>query len=249
MSMKHRLSTPSLLLMAATLLLPATSQAHGTWLASIHGEPTVLYGHDGADTDPYMPTKIENVRAFKNGKSVPARIVRHENRYATLDVERPGVVGYTFNNGYWHKDKDGKWQNKSRQEAADPAGIDTAVYSVKYSVNYLNDREPARALGYDLEIVPSGNPSRLDHGEKLTVQLLYKGKPLPGVEVDNDFFGDGETAVTDADGRVTLPVARDGLNTFAVEYQVPHNDRSKADKTSMFSGLSFHAHEDHHHEH
>lgn len=239
----------SLLLAAGILLAPAASQAHGTWLSSIHGETTVLYGHDESDTDPYQPSKIEKVRAFRNGQEQSVRVVRHENRYATLEADKAGLIGYEMNNGYWHKDQDGKWQNRPKTEAANPAAVKASTESRKYSVNYLNNREPVRAIGYELEIVPAVNPVKLHQGDKLMVQVLYKGKPLPGVEVTNNFFGKGETGKTDQDGRVELPVARDALNTFSVEHKVENRDKRLADTTGLFAGLTFHAHEDDHHEH
>lgn len=246
---RHTSLLSSALLAAGVLLAPTASQAHGTWLSSIHGESTVLYGHHESDTDAYQPSKIEKVRAFSHGSEQAVRVVRHENRYATLESDKAGLIGYEMNNGYWHKDEQGKWQNRPKTEAADPASVKASTESRKYSVNYLNGREPVRAIGYELEIVPAVNPARLHQGEKLMVQVLYRGKPLPGVEVTNNFFGKGETGRTDKDGRIELPVARDALNTFAVEHRVENRDRTLADTTGLFAGLSFHAHEDDHHEH
>ncbi|MDO4682517.1 MAG: DUF4198 domain-containing protein [Lautropia sp.] len=246
---RHTTLLSSALLAAGILVAPTASQAHGTWLSSIHGEPTILYGHHESDTDPYLPSTIESVRAYKNGKEQPVKIVRHENKYVTLESSKPGLISYTMNNGYWHKDQDGKWHNEPKDKAANPSTLKAAVQSTKYSVNYMNNREPVRTLGFPLEIVPATNPAKLHQGDKLVVQVLYKGKPLPGVEVTNNLFGEGKTAKTDKDGRVELPVAREDLNTFAVEHEVEYKDKTKADTQALFAGLSFRAHEEHDHEH
>lgn len=231
---------------AGALFSPLAAQAHGTWLATIHGEPTVMYGHHESESDPYDPTRVVDLKARKNGKNVSIKAVAHEDKYATLEADNPGVVGYTLDNGFWYKDGKGKWHNQPKDKAADPAAAKDSSRSIKYSVSYLTNREPVKALGYELEIVPASNPAKLRQGEKLSVQVLYQGKPLSNTELIGDFFSESGQVKTDAEGRATVPVAREGLNTLAVEYETPYSDTSKADSLSLFSGLNFFSHEDEH---
>lgn len=238
---------PLALALAGAGLLASAAHAHGTWLAHIHGQSTVMYGHDGADTDAYDPAKVIDARAHKNGNAVEAKVVPHEQRYATLEADKPGVLGYTLRSGFWHKGADGKWHNQPRSAAADPAKVEKALLGVMYSVSYQNAREPVQALGQTLEIVPAVNPATLEKGQKLGVQVLYEGKPLAGVAVSANFFDDeAAKATTDGEGRAELTVARDGLNALAVEHSVEHANKRQADTVSMFSSLVFEAKHDHH---
>ena len=75
--MKQRHLNALLLALAGSLLAPAAAQAHEIWLARIHGQPTVMYGHEESDTDPYDPITISEARAYKNGKPEEVAIVRH----------------------------------------------------------------------------------------------------------------------------------------------------------------------------
>ena len=94
--------------------------------------------------------------------------------------------------------------------------------------------------------MPASNPAKLRQGEKLSVQVLHQGKPLANAELIGDFFSESGQVKTDAEGRATVPVVREGLNTLAVEYETPYSDTSKADSLSLFSGLNFFSHEDEH---
>ncbi|RMX01649.1 DUF4198 domain-containing protein [Allofranklinella schreckenbergeri] len=239
---------PLALALAGAGLLASAAHAHGTWLAHIHGQSTVMYGHDGADTDAYDPAKVIDARAHKNGNAVEAKVVPHEQRYATLEADKPGVLGYTLRSGFWHKGADGKWHNQPRSAAADPAKVEKAMLGVMYSVSYQNAREPVKALGYALEIVPAVNPAKLEEGDKLSVQVLYEGKPLAGAKVSVDFFDhDADQVTTDAEGRAELKVAREGFNVLAVEHSVAHSNKSEADTVNMMASLSFESKHDHDH--
>ncbi|MDO4723651.1 MAG: DUF4198 domain-containing protein [Comamonadaceae bacterium] len=243
----HRLPLATLALAGAALLAGA-AHAHGTWLAHVHGESTVMYGHEPTDTDAYDPAKVIDARAFKNGNAIEVKVVAQGNRYATLEADKPGVLGYTLRSGFWHKGQDGKWHNQPRSAAADPTKVEKALLGVMYSVSYQNAREPVKPLGYALEIVPAVNPAKLEEGDKLSVQVLYEGKPLAGAKVSVDFFDhDADEVTTDAQGRAELKVAREGFNALAVEHSVAHTDKSQADTVSMMSSLTFESKHDHDH--
>ena len=115
--MKQRHLNALLLALAGSLLAPAAAQAHKIWLARIHGQPTVMYGHEESDTDPYDPITISEARAYKNGKPEEVAIVRHySQRFATLKAEAPGLLTFTREGGIWSKTKDGKWHNLAKDQ-------------------------------------------------------------------------------------------------------------------------------------
>ena len=241
--MKQRHLNALLLALAGSLLAPAAAQAHEIWLARIHGQPTVMYGHEESDTDPYDPITISEARAYKNGKPEEVAIVRHyTQRFATLKAEAPGLLTFTKEGGIWSKTKDGKWHNLAKDQLPNPADAERSMHARGFSAAYLNKREPVTKLGYELEIVPETNPAKLLPGEKLPVQVLYRGQPLADAKVtSNAFDHEAQKATTDAQGRATLTVARSGLNVISVNHAVAYPDPKKADKDITLFTLTFEA--------
>lgn len=213
--------------------------AHGTWMAKLHGEYTVMYGHEESLTDGYDPKRIIDARAIKGGQTVPAVVVQR-HRHATLQSDAPGILGYTLDNGFWYQLQSGKWVNQPKTHAPAGEALKRAVRSFKYVVSYLNNREAPRALGYDLEIVPAVNPAKLKVGDKLDVQVLWRGQPVAGVKLEPNYFdAKAPTITTDAAGRATVPVLREGFNTIAVDHTPAFEDRTQADEYTVFAALSF----------
>ena len=68
------------------------------------------------------------------------------------------------------------------------------------------------AAGLPLEIIPDKDPYRLRSGEPLPVRVLLRGKPAPDLRVMAASTADGlkthAVGTTDADGRLSIPVAR-----------------------------------------
>jgi nickel transport protein len=93
-------------------------------------------------------------------------------------------------------------------------------------------------LGHDLEIVPLSDPDKTQPGHILRVKVLFHGKPLSGIDVEQ---GDGMTAVadhdiprfaTDADGIASIPVVKAGPHLLVVDHRVTPSatpDHAEAD--------------------
>ncbi|MGP1516234.1 MAG: DUF4198 domain-containing protein [Ottowia sp.] len=228
------------LALALTLLTPA-AQAHDLWLAKVHGEQTLFNGHSPFDTDGYDPNTVVEARAYKNGKPQLATIVRHHNqRYATIKSEAPGLVGLTRDGGFWVKTKDGKWHNQSRNEISNPQDIALSLRSLKMVGSYLTPREPVTRMGYDLEIVPASNPAKLKQGDPLEVQVFYMGKPLAGAKINTDLFDPNAAKIsTDTEGKATLKVNHAGYNAISASHSVPYPDSKLADQNSLVYTLSY----------
>jgi uncharacterized GH25 family protein len=80
------------------------------------------------------------------------------------------------------------------------------------------DTEATRPMGHELEIVPLKDPSVLKKGEALPVRVLFRGKPLTGVQVSAVYAGaklEGHvfpvSSTTDAKGEAKLELDRPGL--------------------------------------
>jgi uncharacterized GH25 family protein len=99
-----------------------------------------------------------------------------------------------------------------------------------------------RVLGLTLELVPEKNPYAMKAGDALPVRLLYEGKPLPGALVIALSHDDPETKVaqrTDADGRVTLRLAKEGAWLVKAVHMVPVTGSPNADWRSIWASLTF----------
>ena len=99
-----------------------------------------------------------------------------------------------------------------------------------------------RVLGLTLELVPEKNPYAMKAGDALPVRLLYEGRPLPGALVVALSHDDPETKVaqrTDADGRVTLRLAREGAWLVKAVHMVPVTGNPNADWRSIWASLTF----------
>jgi uncharacterized GH25 family protein len=105
------------------------------------------------------------------------------------------------------------------------------------------DDTPRRALGQKLELVPQTNPYALKAGDRLTVRVLFEGKPLTGARVfAQRRTGDKTTtqdATTTAEGLATFKL--DGAGTWQV--RLVHMRRTTADKEadweSFWGSLTF----------
>lgn len=226
-------------------LVPAVAGAHGIWIAERHGTQAVVYGH-GASDEAYDPQKLKTVTARNgDGKNVAVEI-RRQDDHALLDVPKDAVVvSGTFDNGFWAEGPDGKWVNKPKSQVP---GAKQSSYSRKFAVailDHLHKRPEPQSLPF--EIVPLMDPTILEAGNELPVQVLLEGKPVEGVEVTADYVNDGhaEPAKTDAEGIARVNIRNAGLNVIGAGYSRPLSDSKEADKLSYFTTLTFNL--DHHH--
>jgi uncharacterized GH25 family protein len=98
--------------------------------------------------------------------------------------------------------------------------------------------------GLLIEIVPEKDPYRLKPGDSLPVRVLFRGAPAPNLQLESAWAGATDKAVrvvgrTDADGRITVPLAQAGkwrLHTIKMERCA---DPKAADWESFWASLTF----------
>lgn len=226
-------------------LAPAVAGAHGIWIAERHGTQAIVYGH-GASDEAYDPQKLKTVTARDvNGKDVAVEIKPQED-HVLLGVPKDAVVvSGTFDNGFWAEGPDDKWVNKPKSEVP---GAKQSSQSRKFTVAILDHlRRKPEPQGLPFEIVPLMDPTILEAGNELPVQVLVDGKPVEGVEVAADYVNDSHAAPvkTDAEGIARIRIRNAGLNVVGAGYSTPLSDSKEADKLSYFTTLTFNL--DHHH--
>lgn len=97
-----------------------------------------------------------------------------------------------------------------------------------------------KALGYAIEIVPEKDPGAMREGERLPVRVVFRGKPLAGVQVRASWEGGSTVAGrTDAAGRVSVPITAAGrwrLHAVTMERAAAGGD---VDWESYWASLTF----------
>jgi uncharacterized GH25 family protein len=102
-------------------------------------------------------------------------------------------------------------------------------------------------LGMTIEFVPEVNPGLLKPGDSLPVQVLFRGKPLPGVQVEKAWSASGATrggqyqvvGRTDGEGRIAVPVQCAGKWRLHAVTMEKHPDARVADYASFWASLTF----------
>ena len=88
-------------------------------------------------------------------------------------------------------------------------------------------------LGYTLELIPQSDPYQLKNGESLEFELLYKGKPIDGLQLqavpkaDPD---DVQKVRTDKNGRASVTIDRPGIWLIKVVLILPVEGRQQNNK-------------------
>lgn len=227
---------PSLLMLPA---LPA--QAHGIWLGERSRQIVLVYGEGADDLDMVKRAPlIESVAAYDaDGKPITATH-RVSGLAMVVDTEAaPAFITAVLQNGVWSRMKGGKYEKKGLDEMP---GAEVSTNNIKYAVRiqgrFAGVVPPLP--GQTLQIVPVGSiPQVL--GQKLKYKVLYRGQPVAGARVINDFINDPDAAesVTGADGTVTMIVRNQGLNVVCAVYEGPSDDPAKYRKAEHTATLSF----------
>lgn len=226
----------------STAFLAGASHAHGIWFAQRADRLALVYGDGAEDLDVVkrLPkiTSIGGIGA--DGKPTSTKL-EAEGRMAFVNMDgKPAILTATMNNGLWSRDPAGKWHGKGKDEVPD-ATISGRYLKYATHLATLPSGPIAPVPSLALQIVPLGAVFPRNKDERLTVQVLFEGKPLAGAKVWQDVVTDpdGTPLVAGADGKITLPVRNQGLNVVKTEHESASIDPGKTDRTHHFATLSF----------
>ncbi|MET4481196.1 DUF4198 domain-containing protein [Bradyrhizobium sp. F1.13.3] len=222
--------------LAIALLLGslAPSLAHDVWL-TLSGPASarrvvVNYGHPD-DRPPAFADKVVDIFAItQSGRSslLDGLAAASENGFQIARTKPFLDDGHTllaarYDNGFWIKTTGGVFRNATRRLVPDAV---ESVWSAKFAKAITGADAPwPELLGHDLELVPLSDPAKVQPGEALKIKVLFRGKPLSDAEVERS---DGKTPVaekdiptfkTDADGIVTIPIAKPGPHLLVIDHR------------------------------
>jgi hypothetical protein len=99
-----------------------------------------------------------------------------------------------------------------------------------------------RDLGFTFELIPQKNPCALAPGDELPIEVRFEGKPIEGVLVVAMHALEPQNKVSlrsDANGQVTLPLARAGFWLVKAVHMVRSPDQEQAQWESFWASLTF----------
>jgi uncharacterized GH25 family protein len=230
-----------LILFGLVFLIISTSvNAHGVWVSDRRGSTQVVVG-EGAEDTSYKASMLTSVKAFDkkyNAQKVEiVDMIDHVD--LKFDKEKVSLFTINFDFGYWSNTVNGKWVNKPMDQVPNST---IGTKALKYGVVYIDEFiKPTFINSLELQLVPRVNPLTLKKGDSLSLQLFYKGKPMPQTDVIIDVINDVHNVVeTDKNGWVTLKVQNNALNVIGVETEMPFKEKnSKATRKKYFTTVSF----------
>jgi hypothetical protein len=102
-----------------------------------------------------------------------------------------------------------------------------------------------RPLGLTIEIIPLADPTRMKPGAALPIQVLYRGKPVAGIQVEAAWApqagpGDRKPAGrTGADGKMSIPLPQAGRWRLNAVHMERCAEKQTADWESYWASLTF----------
>lgn len=216
------------------LAAPQGSMAHEFWIEGKGNELLLVFGH-GSSRAEFEANNVKAVKAWgARGEEIQVT-VEMKQKALHLRISQEACVTYAeIDNGYWSKTIYG-WKNVGKSKAS---RVIEAIKSLNYAKKILCKGEAAtrNVEGALLDIVPTVNPLEMGKGSELPVKVLFRGKPLPGVDVAGGEHK--QLGKTDSEGILKVPVG-EGTNLIAVTTKQPLEGDREADFLSITATLSF----------
>jgi len=213
------------------------------------------------DTLAYFPSSAARFDAYGPGGKIdqagrefgadPAGIVRpagrsglyivaYQNNGSRADIKPDLFNKYLANEGLEHI-----LEARARAGTTNEVGREFYTRFPKTWVlagdNVNAGRWAAAPSGLLFEMVPSENPFTLRPGDTMTLQVLYRKKPLQGIQI-NTFTKSSEGRIqavrTDYNGRAKVTIDRAGRWMFAAVHAIPAPHRENADWESFWTSLT-----------
>jgi len=214
------------------LLAPAAARAHDFWLERAGDTLVLRYGHRGGDSLPIEQARVKSLRCLEGGSVrdlvASAEFTPREVRVAA----RCGAASAFLDGGFWSLTPDGE-VNLPRNRAENAV----KSWASRQYAKWVEPGSPAASavLGDELEIVPASDLARAHEGDKFTLRVLFRGRPVPDAVVAIDHKPLGET---DGAGEARVKVRTSGVQTVSVTLRRAIAS-AEADAEVLEASLSF----------
>jgi nickel transport protein len=139
-----------------------------------------------------------------------------------------------IDNGYWSKTIYG-WKNLPKRKASRVVEANRSFYYSKALVTW-NEALQTPLSSAHLDILLLKNPYELKAGDSLPIQVICRGKPVAGVEVEGR--NHEVVSTTDKGGMAKVRMSR-GPQLISVSHKEPIKDDPDADYLSLTATLTF----------
>jgi uncharacterized GH25 family protein len=235
--------------------------AHDMWATADNptvGQPlkaTIGYGHHFPSLEDIPAEELPFFQVYAVGPNGKIDLTSGSPNYTFTSKDNLAKGTYLVISDvkpiYWSKTPSGDWAMKRKDET--PGAIECGYYieGARGIVPVGGDTDPALATkpqGLPIEIVPLSHPGTIKVGQKLILQVLYQGKPLPGAEVKARYDGfpalTSDTAqafsdTTDQEGKVTFTPLASGNWIVIARNKVPYEGPGTCDATDYGTSLYF----------
>jgi nickel transport protein len=215
------------------VLAPEVS-AHDFWVDQKGKEFWLIYGH-GDHREEVDPSKVKVVKAFSpSGGEIEVRRERKGKEVLLQPSEPPSWIFVEIDNGYWSKTIYG-WKNLPKRKASRVVEANRSIYYSKALMAWSDLLLIPLGLA-QLDICLRKNPYELKAGDSLPIQVINRGKPVAGAEVEGR---DHEVvATTDKDGMARVRISG-GRQLISVSRKEATKDDPDADYLSLTATLTF----------
>lgn len=261
-------------------LLSQSVHAHTLWIQSSRYEvkkglakPMFFgWGHYLPLDDAISGKKLRYIKVFDPTGSSKELEIREEKSLHSYLIKYDQVGTYCLaaetNPGYYtvYRDKNGKTHHaaKPKNELPEAKDISLSVLTNQSTKAYVVCEEASNnvpdPVGFQLELIPFQDPTKLKAGEELPLEVLFKGKRLEGkgkwVATYNGHSTTGENyfhkETEVAGGRLKVPITRPGIwfIRFSFKKEASGEQALKCDhlnyKTTLVFQVPEHAKEAHH---
>lgn len=237
----HRIATVAIgAVSLVAIALPAS--AHGIWFAQRAKQVAMIYGVGADDLDAVkrLPL-ITSVTGYDSDWAPVTTSLRAAGPIPVVDSEEPvAAVAAEMDYGYWSKTPDGEWHNKGRDEVPTATLAEHNFKSAVYLAQMPTKPVPLIPQ-HALQIIPVETAIPQKMGESMKVRVYYKGKPISGAIVMQDYVNDPDEVAppkTAADGTTTVKIRNQGNNVLMAVYVANTTDK-KVDHEEYRASLGF----------
>lgn len=186
--------------------------------------------HSGEDNVAYDPAIVQSAHCLDDNGKIAA--LPRAQAYPFRVRSNCAAVAIQTVSGYWSQTLTGT-VNKPKTAVTGALRSWLSQESIKRMDRWL----PAAAapLTDGLELVTTNDPFALKAGDKIRVQVFWRGQPRAGATVAYDGAPRG---VSDADGKVNVRVRRGGTQVLSAGFEEPLKD-PRADKVARNTLLQF----------